>query len=114
MNQNYSSRAGTGYHVQIEDRGPVFDDVTEEWVRRVNTIVYAHYGEPTARIVYGRDQDFPDVRTQEHTRPASRSWRARPAPSSRSARSGWWSGSRRSSGTTTGRATSSRSASSTT
>jgi len=67
-NQNYTSRAGTGYHVQIEDRGPVFDDATETWVRRVNTIVYANYGEPTARIVHGRDVDFQDVRTQEHNR----------------------------------------------
>lgn len=68
LNQNYTSRAGTGYHVQVEDRGPVFDDVTETWVRRVNTIVYANYGEPTAHIVYGRDLDLPDVRTQEHNR----------------------------------------------
>jgi hypothetical protein len=67
-NQNYTSRAGTGYHIQIEDRGPVFDDVSETWVRRVNTIVYANYGEPTARIIWGRDEDFPDVRTQEHNR----------------------------------------------
>ena len=66
VNQNFKSRAGTGYHIQIEDRGPVFDDVAETWVRRVNTIVYANYGEPTARIVYGRDQDFPDLRTREH------------------------------------------------
>jgi hypothetical protein len=68
LNQNYTSRAGTGYHVQIEDRGPVFDDVTEQWVRRVNTIVYANYGESTARIVLGRDVDFPDLRTHEHNR----------------------------------------------
>lgn len=66
LNQNFASRAGTAYHIQIEDRGPVFDDVTEAWVRRVNTIVYADYGEPTARIVRGRDRDFPDVRTHEH------------------------------------------------
>ena len=66
VNQNYTSRVGTGYHIQIEDRGPVFDDATGEWVRRVNTIVYASYGEPTARIVHGRDQDFPDRRTLEH------------------------------------------------
>ena len=66
LNQNYTSRVGTGYHIQIEDRGPVFDDATGEWVRRVNTIVYASYGEPTARIVHGRDQDFPDRRTLEH------------------------------------------------
>lgn len=66
LNQNFSSRVGTGYHLQIEDRGPVFDEVSEEWVRRVNTIVYANYGEPTARIVYGRDQDFPDLRTTAH------------------------------------------------
>jgi hypothetical protein len=68
LNQNHSSRSGTSYHVQIEDRGPVFDDVTEEWVRRVNVIAYANYGEPTARIVYGKDHDFPDVRTHEHNR----------------------------------------------
>lgn len=63
VNQNYSSRFGTGYHIQIEDRGPVFDDATERWVRRLNTIVYANYGESTARIVFGRDEDFQDVRT---------------------------------------------------
>jgi len=68
LNQNHCSRSGTPYHVQIEDRGPVFDDATEAWVRRVNVIAYANYGEPTARIVYGRDHDFPDVRTHEHNR----------------------------------------------
>lgn len=68
LNQNFCSRLGTGYHIQIEDRGPVFDDATEEWVRRVNTIVYAHYGEPDARIVYGRDEDYPDLRTPDHNR----------------------------------------------
>ncbi len=66
LNQNHSSRSGTAYHVQIEDRGPVFDDASEEWVRRVNVIAYANYGEPTARIVYGKDHDFPDVRTHAH------------------------------------------------
>jgi hypothetical protein len=68
LNQNHSSRSGTSYHVQIEDRGPVFDDAAEAWVRRVNLIAYANYGEPTARIVYGRDHDFPDTRTHEHNR----------------------------------------------
>jgi hypothetical protein len=68
LNQNHSSRSGTSYHVQIEDRGPVFDDVAEAWVRRVNVIAYANYGEPTARIVYGKDHDFPDIRTHEHNR----------------------------------------------
>lgn len=66
LNHNYTSRVGTGYHIQIEDRGPVFDDATERWVRRINTIVYANYSEPTARIVYGRDEDLPDRRTREH------------------------------------------------
>jgi hypothetical protein len=68
LNQNFTTRSGTGYHLQIEDRGPVYDDALEEAVRRVNTIVYANYGEPTARIVYGRDTDFMDLRTQEHNR----------------------------------------------
>lgn len=68
LNRNYRSRMGTSYHIQIEDRGPVFDDATEEWVRRVNTIVYADYGEATARIVHGRDRDFQDQRTPEHNR----------------------------------------------
>jgi hypothetical protein len=68
LNRNYTSKAGTGYHIQIEDRGPVFDDASESWVRRVNLIVYANYGEPTARIIFGRDEDFPDVRTPEHNR----------------------------------------------
>jgi hypothetical protein len=68
LNQNYTSRAGTPYHIQIEDRGPVFDDAKEAWVRRVNVIAYANYGEPNARIVHGRDYDFPDLRTREHNR----------------------------------------------
>lgn len=68
LNQSYASRSGTPYHTQIEDRGPVFDDAAEAWVRRVNVIVYANYGEPGARIVHGRDHDFPDVRTHEHNR----------------------------------------------
>jgi hypothetical protein len=68
LNQNFTTRSGTGYHLQIEDRGPVYDDALEEVVRRVNMIVYANYGEPTARIVYGRNNDFADLRTQEHNR----------------------------------------------
>jgi hypothetical protein len=72
LNQNYSSRSGTAYHVQVEDRGPVFDDPTEAWVRRINVIAYANYGEPTARIVHGRDHDLPDVRTHAHNREVGR------------------------------------------
>jgi hypothetical protein len=68
VNQNYTSRSGTQYHIQVEDRGPVLDRVTEQEVRRVNVIVYANYGEPNARIVHGRDHDFDDVRTAEHNR----------------------------------------------
>ena len=68
LNQNYTSSAGTLYHIQIEDRGPVLDRVLEKEVRRVNVIVYANYGEPNARIVHGRDHDFEDVRTHEHNR----------------------------------------------
>ena len=68
VNRNHTSRMGTDYHIQIEDRGPVFDEATEGWVRRVNTIVYANYGQPTARIVLGRDQDFQDLRTADHNR----------------------------------------------
>ena len=56
---------GTLYHIQIEDRGPVADPVLEREVRRVNVIVYANYGEPNARIIYGRDHDFEDIRSQE-------------------------------------------------
>lgn len=66
LNQNYTSVAGTLYHIQVEDLGPVLDRVTETAVRRVNVIVYANYGEPNARIIHGRDYDFPDVRTHEH------------------------------------------------
>ena len=66
LNVNYSSAAGTLYHIQIEDRGPVVDRVTENQVRRVNVIVYANYGEPNAQIVHGRDHDYPDIRTQAH------------------------------------------------
>jgi len=68
LNQNYSSRAGTLYHIQIEDRGPVQDRVSEREVRRLSVIVYANYSEPNARIIHGRDHDFPDVRTHEHNR----------------------------------------------
>jgi len=68
LNQNYTSRSGTQYHIQIEDRGPVVDSVLETEVRRVNVIVYANYGEANARIVHGRDHDFPDVRSQEQNR----------------------------------------------
>jgi hypothetical protein len=64
LNQNYSSAAGTPYHIQIEDRGPLVDRVSEKEVRRLNVIVYANYGEPSARIVHGRDHDFEDVRTR--------------------------------------------------
>lgn len=68
LNQNYTSKVGTAYHLQIEDRGPVVDAVAESWVRRVNAIVYANYGEPNARIILGKDHDLPDVRTQEQNR----------------------------------------------
>jgi hypothetical protein len=68
LNQNYTSRSGTFYHIQIEDRGPVVDRLTEREVRRVNRIIYANYGEPNARIVHGTDHDFEDVRTQEQNR----------------------------------------------
>lgn len=71
-NQNYTSTSGTAYHIQVEDRGPVFDDATEAWVRRVNVIAYANYGEPSARIVYGRDHDLADVRTHAHNREVGR------------------------------------------
>ena len=68
FNRNHSSATGTPYHLQVEDRGPVFDEPTEAWVRRVNVIAYANYGEPTARIVLGKDHDLPDVRTHEHNK----------------------------------------------
>ena len=68
LNHNYASATGTPYHIQIEDRGPLVDRVSELPVRRVNVVVYANYGEPNARIVHGRDHDFPDIRTQEHNR----------------------------------------------
>jgi len=66
LNQNYTSAAGTSYHIQIEDRGPLTDRLSEELIRRVNIVVYANYGEATARIVYSRDHDYPDLRTAEH------------------------------------------------
>jgi hypothetical protein len=50
----------------------VFDDATECWVRRINVIAYANYGETTARIVYGRDHDLPDVRTHLHNHQVGR------------------------------------------
>lgn len=66
VNQNYKSAAGTLYHIQVEDLGPIVDRLTESEVRRVNVIVYANYGETNARIIHGRDHDFPDLRTHEH------------------------------------------------
>ena len=66
LNVNYLSSSGTAYHIQVEDRGPVLDRLTEKEVRRVNVIVYANYGEANARIVYGHDHDYADVRTHEH------------------------------------------------
>jgi hypothetical protein len=66
VNLNYTSAAGTPYHIQIEDRGPVFDRASERELRRVNVIVYANYGENNAHIVHGRDHDYPDIRTQAH------------------------------------------------
>lgn len=68
LNQNYTSAAGTLYHIQVEDRGPVVDRVSEKEVRRLNVIVYANYGEANARIIHGRDHDLPDLRTREHNR----------------------------------------------
>jgi len=68
LNQNYTSRSGTPYHIQIEDLGPLIDRLSEQPVRRVNVIVYANYGEPNARIIYGRDHDYPDIRSQDHNR----------------------------------------------
>ncbi len=68
LNQNFTSKAGAQYHIQVEDRGPLMDPVTDAMVRRVNVIVYSNYGEPNARIIHGRDHDFPDVRSQTHNR----------------------------------------------
>jgi hypothetical protein len=68
LNQNFASASGTLYHMQIEDRGPVFDPAQEAEVRRVNVIVYANYGEPNARIIHGRDYDFEDERSLEYNR----------------------------------------------
>ena len=66
VNQNYNSSSGTLYHIQIEDRGPLLDRVTERSVRRLNVVIYANYGEANARIVHGRDHDLADVRTHAH------------------------------------------------
>jgi hypothetical protein len=68
LNHNYTSSSGTLYHIQIEDRGPVIDRVSEQARRRVNLIVYANYGEPNARIVHGHDHDFDDIRSHEQNR----------------------------------------------
>lgn len=68
LNQNHQSPSGTQYHIQVEDRGPVVDAATEISVRRVNVIVYVNYGEPNARIIHGRDHDYPDGRTAVYNR----------------------------------------------
>ncbi len=72
VNHNYTSSAGTPYHVQVEDRGPMLDRVTENAVRRVNVVIYANYGEANARVVHSHDHDLPDVRTTEHNRVVQR------------------------------------------
>lgn len=66
VNQNYTSAAGTLYHIQIEDLGPVMDRNSAQELRRVNVIVYANYGEQNAQIVHGRDHDYPDIRSHAH------------------------------------------------
>ena len=66
VNQNYTSAAGTLYHIQIEDLGPVLDKASNRELRRVNVIVYANYGEQNAQIVHGRDHDYPDIRSHAH------------------------------------------------
>ncbi len=66
LNQNHTARSGTAYHVQVEDRGPLLDRITEREVRRLNVIIYANYGEANARIIHGRDHDFDDLRTAAH------------------------------------------------
>jgi hypothetical protein len=66
LNQNFATSCGTPCHVQVEDYGPVIDRASEQAVRRVNVIVYAMYGTASARIVFGRDFDYPDVRTHEY------------------------------------------------
>jgi hypothetical protein len=68
LNQNFATSCGTPCHVQVEDYGPVVDRSSEQEVRRVNVIVYAMYGTPSARIVFGRDFDYPDVRTHDYNR----------------------------------------------
>ncbi len=68
LNHNYTSSAGMPYHVQVEDRGPLLDRLTESAVRRVNVVIYANYGEANARVVHSHDHDLPDVRTAEHNR----------------------------------------------
>ncbi len=65
LNANYSSSTGTRYHIQVEDKGPVYDRIGEQEVRRLNVVVYANYGEANARIVHSRDHDFDDIRTAE-------------------------------------------------
>lgn len=66
LNENYTSRSGTTYHIQIEDRGAVIDRLTGRHVRRLNVLVYANYGDPGARIIHACDHDYPDIRTREH------------------------------------------------
>jgi hypothetical protein len=66
LNLDYTSRSGTPYHIQIEDRGPVIDRLTGRPVRRVNVVVHANYREPNAGIIHGCDHDYPDIRTRDH------------------------------------------------
>ncbi len=66
LNANHSSSTGTPYHIQIEDLGPLLDRISDRQVRRLNIVIYANYGNVSARIVYSRDHDFEDIRTAEH------------------------------------------------
>ena len=80
FNKNHSSRTGTLYHLQVEDLGPIFDEATEAWVRRLNVIAYANYGEPTARIVL---RQGPRPAGHAHSRAQPRRRAAHPRPGGR-------------------------------
>jgi hypothetical protein len=66
LNQNYISRSRTTYHIQVEDRGAVKDRLSGHYVRRLNVLVYANYGDPSAHIIHACDHDYPDIRTADH------------------------------------------------
>jgi len=44
----------------------VKDRLRGHYVRRLNVLVYANYGDPSAHIIHASDHDYPDIRSADH------------------------------------------------